>query len=634
MRFAILVALVACSSSSTKPKQKLESGDIALVGATVVPMNRDGTLADHTVVVRGDKIVLVAPSTAIDTAGAKVVDIKGKWIVPGLADMHVHTWGERDFGLYLLNGVTTVRDLFGSPQHLQWRNAIASGKLAGPTLLTAGPIVDVDPPVWPGSAIVTNADAARKTVREQKQAGYDFIKVYNGLSVESYKAITEEAKTQGIPVVGHVPKAVGLDGVLAAGQRSIEHLDGYVPMRGEARTDGAVIAATVKAGVWNCPTLVVMERMGRLDDISALASTPGLQYISAAIRDRWDPKNDFRLKSWTPEIFAATRARNDVARKLVGDLQRAGAHLVLGTDTGNPYVVPGFAVHDELALLVKSGLTPWQALRAATVAPAELVGTPGAFGVIADGARADLVVVDKDPLADIGALAQPSFVVVRGAVHDRAALLAAVTAQPVDQLAQLPEIEVEGEKLAAARYDVVLNGSVIGHERAVISKLPDGTRVVRGQSAYDSPPLVFQYRATRDKVEFSDGLTVTRDGTKVIAKPKQGSVVEVETAPDAVVAPQAIAEFVWYADRLAKLAVGAKQTITAAEVMTDNGLRVDPASFTFERLADADGRRMYKLAGKHGKMDLTGAFSVDKDGAPHDVLVTVSFGTFAMKRTE
>lgn len=326
MRFAIIVALVACNSSSTKPKQKLQAGDIALVGATVVPMNREGTLADHTVVVRGDRIALVAPSKSIDTSSAKVVDVNGKWLVPGLADMHVHTWDDRDFGLYLLNGVTTVRDLFGSPQHLEWRSAIASGKRAGPTLLAAGPIVDGDPPVWPGSAVVTSADAARKVVREQKQAGYDFIKVYNGLSVESYNAITEEAKAQGIPVVGH--------------------------------------------------------------------------------------------------------------------------------------------------------------------------------------------------------------------------------------------------------------------------------------------------------------------GTKVVAKPKQGTSVELETARDAVIAPQAIAEFVWYGDRLAKLGVGAKQTLTVAEVMTDSGLKLDPASFTFERLSDADGRRMYKLAGKHGQLDATGTFSVDKDGAPHDVSVTVVFGTFGMKRVD
>src|SRR5438105_1198336 len=165
LRCMVIAALVVgCggSKSTTAEKQKLQAGDVAYVGATVVPMDREGSLADQTVVVRGDKIALVAPAASVDTTGATVVDAKGKWIVPGLADMHVHTWSDRDFGMYLLNGVTTVRDMFGSPNHLAWRTSIAAGKLEGPTLFTAGPIVDGDPPVWPGSAVVTTREGARQ----------------------------------------------------------------------------------------------------------------------------------------------------------------------------------------------------------------------------------------------------------------------------------------------------------------------------------------------------------------------------------------------------------------------------------------------------------------------------------------
>jgi hypothetical protein len=223
---------------------------------------------------------------------------------------------------------------------------------------------------------------------------------------------------------------------------------------------------------------------------------------------------------------------------------------------------------------------------------------------------------------------------VRGAVHDHGALLAAVTAVPADAMAKLPELEVEGDKLAAARYDIEMNGSVIGHERALLSKLADGTRVVRGQASYETPQAVFQYRATADKLDFTDGLTVTRDGTKVVAKPPQGAPVELQTTRDAVIAPQAIAEFVWYADRLSKLAVGASQTVSVAEVMVENAVSLDPATFTFKRLPDADGRRVYTVGGKHGKLDLTGTFSVDADGAPHEVSVTVPFGTFVTKRVD
>jgi imidazolonepropionase-like amidohydrolase len=636
LRLAAVLAVIACSNAKKPAPERLQAGDTAFVGATVVPMDRERTLTDHTVVVRGDRIIKVAPSATLDTKEATIVDARGKWLVPGLADMHVHTQSDRDFTLHLLNGVTTVRDMYGSPQHLTWRRAIDAGTLAGPTLITAGPIVDGKSPVWPGSVEVTSVDAAREAVREQKKAGYDFVKVYSKLAAADYEAIAAEAKAQGIAFAGHVPAAAGLEKVLASGQRSIEHLDGYIPFGGEPRVDGQIVAATVQAGIWNCPTLVVMERMGRLDNIAGLASTPGLEYVSPAMRDRWDPKNDFRLQSWTPAMFEKMRAKNELGRKLVADLAKAGAHLVLGTDTGNPYVIPGFAVHDELALLVRSGLTPWQALHMATAAPAEMVGQPGGFGVLAPGARADLLVVDRDPLRDIGALAKPALVFVRGKLHTREELLAIAgkAKAPADPFAALPELEVEGTKLAAARYEVRMNGSVIGHERALIAKLADGARVVRGQAVYDMPQAVFQYRSTADALEFADGLVITRDGKKVIAKPRDGKPVELATSADAVIAPQAVAEFVWYAVKLDKTRVGASTTLTAAEVMLETGVQLAPGTFTFKRAPDAEGRRIYAITGKHGELEVAGSLSVDPDGAPHEIEVKVRWGTFVTRRAD
>jgi imidazolonepropionase-like amidohydrolase len=628
----LTTALLACSIACGKPAAKqehLQAGDLAFVGATIVPMDREGTLTDQTVVVRGDRIVLVAPAKTIDTKAATVIDVKGKWLAPGLADMHVHTWSDRDFAMYLLNGVTTVRDMFGSPQHLQWRSAIQAGKLDGPTLFTAGPIVDGDPPTWPGSTVVTTADAAREAVRAQKKAGYDFIKVYNGLSVEAYDAIAAEAKAQRIPFAGHVPKAVGIEKAIVSGQRSIEHLEGYIPMRSEPHTDAAIVTATAKSGVWNCPTLVVMDRIGRIDNVAGLDKTPGLEYVSAAVREHWNPKNDFRFQSWTPEMFTAIRAKNELGKKLVADLSRAGAHLVLGTDTGNPYVVPGFAVHDELALLVGAGLTPWQAMRMATVAPAELVEQPGKFGIIAPGARADLIVVDRDPLKDIGALAKPSLVVVRGKPRTHDELLAAVTKRPADPFASLPALESEGEKLAAASYAIEMRGTVIGHERAVLSKTK-GARVVRGQAVYDMPQVQFQYRATPDGAEFADGLAVTRNGKTVIAKPKDGAAVELATTVDAVIVPQSIAEYVWYADRLASLPVGQTRTLTVVSISIDNSVKLEPGSYKFTRVSD----RSFDYAGKVGDLDVTGKFSFDADGAPHEIEVSVRWGTITTKRVD
>ena len=622
------------------PAERGVAGDIAIVGATVVPMDREGTLPDQTVLVRGATILAVAPTAEIEVGAATVVDGHGKWLVPGLADMHVHMMEERDLELFLLNGVTVVRDLFGSPRNLRWREAIGSGAMKGPTLILAGPIIDGDPPVWPGSAVVTTPEAARKEVQAQKKAGYDWLKVYNGLTTEVYQAVLAEGKAQGMPVAGHVPKAVGIDAALASGQRSIEHLDGYVPFRGEPRTDDAIVKKTAEQEVWNSATLIVTENFARMDRPESLAGTRGLEFVSAGVRTAWDPKNDFRLKTFTPAMFEEGRKRNQLRRQLVGKLARAGARLVLGTDTGNPYVVPGFAVHEELKLLVAAGLTPWQALRTATMAASELLGTPGAFGVVKAGARADLLLVDRDPLADIGALADPPVVIARGKLFRRDQLLAAVkTVKPsiADRLAALPAIEAEGSQIAAGRYEIQLNGQTIGGERAVLSRAPDKTRVVRGQVAFDNG--AWRYRATRDSLELEGDdipgpIVVARQGDKAIATPKKGDPVELVAPSSAVVAPQAVAEFAWYAEILAPLAVGKSRTIDAVEVVTDMGLRLDPARFTFTRKPDADGRRVYDLTGTHGKLDVTGSFSVDKDGAPHEMSLALKFGTFVIRRVE
>ncbi|MCB9559958.1 MAG: amidohydrolase family protein [Kofleriaceae bacterium] len=625
------------AAPAATPAHRAVAGDVAIVGATVVPMDRDGALpGTPTVLIHDGSIAAIAPAADVDTAAATVVDGHGKWLVPGLADMHVHLWGEGDLGLLLLEGVTTVRDMFGSPRQLDWRARIAAGSLAGPTLITAGPIFDGDPPTWPGSAVVTTPAAARAEVDAQADAGYDWIKVYDGLSAEVYAAIVDEARARHLPVGGHVPRAVGLAGVLAAGQRSIEHLTGYVPFSGDRHVGPDDVAATVAAGVWNVPTLVVTDHLAHLDDPASLAGTRGLEHVSSFVRNAWEPRNDFRLQAWTAETFAAARAGNVVRRQLVADLAKAGAHLALGTDTGNPYVIPGFAVHDELALLVDAGLTPAQALHAATAAAAELQGTPAAFGVIAAGARADLLLVDHDPLVDVGALAAPPVVIVRGVVHARADLLAAVEAaeHPVDRYAGLPALEVEGTKVVEARYDVSFRDQVIGGERARLSTAPDGARIVRGQAVFELPQrVVLTYRAAPDTLDVTVGdaptIHVTRRGAEVVT-----GDLAVDVGADAVIAPQAVAEFFAYAPRLADLEIGASRPLVAAEVVTDGGLRLTPGRFTFTRQPDADGRRVYGIAGTHGELDLTGTFSVDPDGAPHQVSLTVRFGTFVTTRVE
>lgn len=641
MRRTILlwVCVLACGGSGTAPKlpqHRAAAGDLAIVGATVVPMDRPGSLPGHTVLVRADKIVAVAPAAAIDTTGATIIDARGKWLVPGLGDMHVHVWDQASFGLFLLNGVTTVRNLFGSPVSLGFRDAIARGELAGPTLITAGPIVDGDPPTWPTSATPATAAAAREEVQKQKQAGYDLIKVYNGLSVEVYDAIIDEAKRQRIPVVGHVPKAVGIAKVIAASQHTVEHLDGYVPFGGDNTVTPEIVAATAKAGIWNCPTLVVTERLARFDQPASFSTTRGLEYVSASTLATWDPKQDFRFAKWTPEMYAKLRAKNEVRKKLVADLVRAKARIVVGTDAGNPYVIHGFAVQDEITLLVAAGLSPWQALHAATAAAAEMLGTPGAFGVIAPGSRADLIVLDRDPLAAAD-VSDPAHVIVRGKHHPRAALLAAAKPKPPvtgERFAALPPLEVEGERVVEAHYEARFRGAPIGGERAVLSRA-GGTKVIHGQAIYEAPTATtLQYRATPDALEIwsqarADATTVIRKGGKIVATPGG----ELAAGKATILSPSTVAAYFWYVESIAKLAVGATHTIDTAEVVLDGGPRLDAGRFTLVRAPDADGRRVYTLTGKQGTLDLTGRLVVDTDGAPYRVELTMKWGTLELGRT-
>ncbi|MGC2035373.1 MAG: amidohydrolase family protein, partial [Thermoplasmata archaeon] len=196
---------------------------------TVVPMDRERLLEDQIVLVRGDRIVRVGDRGSIRTRSAdRIVQGRGRYLLPGLVDMHVHAWTPAELVQYVAYGVTSVRNMWGSTLQLAWRDKVLSGTMLGPTIFATGPVMDGDPPVWTGAKVVRNAPEARRAVQGQKGKGYDAIKVYDRLSPDAYAAILSAAAEEGLPVVGHVPDAVGLDQVLHLGQDSIEHLSGYL----------------------------------------------------------------------------------------------------------------------------------------------------------------------------------------------------------------------------------------------------------------------------------------------------------------------------------------------------------------------------------------------------------------------
>jgi 6-phosphogluconolactonase (cycloisomerase 2 family) len=417
----------------TKQASAIQKQDVAFVGVEVIPMDRKVILNDMTVTVVNGRIhdMGSAGSVAIPK-GALIIQGKGKYLMPGLVDMHVHTWFEEELTLFLANGVTMVRNMFGSPMHLKWRSEIEQGMRLGPTIYTAGPIVDGKPAVWPNSREVTTPEEAREAVREHVQQGYDFIKVYNGLSKEAYLALVMAAKESSLQVAGHVPDQVGLSGVLDAKQRTIEHLDGFQtflkspesPQQDKTSIKSRflewgqidsnripqVIEKLKQAGTWNCVTLVVANKSLSIKELKKELELPYMKFLPPMQIDQWTSMTN----SIPPSVVETMRSIQTPRSKLTGALNDAGVPILMGTDMGNPWVVAGFSVHQELASLVEAGLTPYEALRASTRIPAECLEAQSEFGTVAKGLRADLLLLEANPLEDVANAARRVGVMVRG----------------------------------------------------------------------------------------------------------------------------------------------------------------------------------------------------------------------------
>jgi imidazolonepropionase-like amidohydrolase len=429
---------------------------VAFVNVNVVPMDAERVLARQTVVVRDGRIAAIGPAADVEPpTGATRIDGTGKYLMPGLADMHVHAWSEEMLRVFIANGITTIRNMWGTPMHLDWRARISRGELIGPEIFTTGPVMDGSPPIWPTSTVVESAEAAAAQVREQKAAGYDFIKVYNRLKPDVYAAIIRTAREEGIRVVGHVPRAVGLAGVLKARQASVEHLDGFVyavatatsPFdaanwaklpaarranlnvelevgralrNGSASFDdyfdakklAAIAAASRDAGTWHVPTLVVFWYMTP-DQAAARLASPEMRFVEPEARSQWATASR-RYAGHSADDMLSLETFNEAKRRRVKGLLDGGARILLGTDTPNPFVVPGLSIHQELRNFVQAGLTPYQAIRAGTHDAAEFLGALDSLGTVAVGRVADLVLVDANPLQDVANVARRSGVMLRG----------------------------------------------------------------------------------------------------------------------------------------------------------------------------------------------------------------------------
>ena len=409
---------------------------VAFVDVTVVPMDRERIVPGQTVVVRGDRIVAIGPADKVKVPEGSVrVAGTGKFLMPGLAEMHAHIPGgqasdsvvERTLFLYVAGGITTIRGMLGHPRHLGLRDRAAKGELISPTIYTSGPSIN-------GNSAPT-PDVVRRMVTEQKAAGYDFLKIHPGLTREVFDAMASTAQQVGIKFAGHVPLAVGLTRALEAGYASIDHLDGYVEAMvrkgapvsaSESQFFGlnlgehldltrlpALAEATRKAGVWNVPTQSLIENLLPALNAETLARRAEMRYVPAKTLAEWAQEKNSLLAETRSTPRSAT-AMTEARRKLIKALHGAGAGLLLGSDAPQIYNVPGFSIQHELEALVAAGLTPYQALETGTRNVAVFFGTPGGSGTIETGKRADLILLDANPLDDVRNTTRRAGVMLRG----------------------------------------------------------------------------------------------------------------------------------------------------------------------------------------------------------------------------
>lgn len=422
-------------------------GTVAIVNVNVIPMTKDVILDNHTVIVAEKKIVRICRSevTCIPD-GATIIEGKDRYLLPGLSDMHAHVGGlnisENDeearkiqaqqLRQYITFGVLTIRDPAATTVSIEGRNRINSGKLVGPRMFVASQPIDGDPPSYPTPFLLATAtrEAAVEEVKRAHAAGYDMIKVYNLLPVDSFDAVMDFARDLGMPVVAHVPVQVELEHALEKGVRSIEHMTGFdqacarglnekkEPLRpylGWAYCTPEKIKVIAelasKYPVWVDPTLVAVDTLKTEFDRYSGSGNGADAYMPKTARQYFE----YLYRHIDPIHRATMKGTRSSRIALVKGLSDAGVPLLTGTDT----MASGYDLHREIGLLVDAGLTPYQALTASTSEPARFFDMEGEFGTIVEGASADFILLDADPLQDISNIKTISGLMIRGDWWDK-----------------------------------------------------------------------------------------------------------------------------------------------------------------------------------------------------------------------
>jgi imidazolonepropionase-like amidohydrolase len=436
------ILLSLCLLTSCGSREKPVSPSAILIANTTILDVRDGSLSEpRQVVIDSGTIRLISPTVPDPEAYSKVIDGRGKYLMPGLAEMHAHIPSppvgrervEETLFLYLSNGVTTIRGMLGHPSHLELRRQVEDGAVIGPRIITSSPSFNGN--------TVPSAHVADSLVRAYAADGYDFLKIHPGVQLQPFDTLVAAAREVGIPFSGHVPVAVGIRHALESRYASIDHVDGFleglVPASAGVSPDdngffgynftpladssaiADLVAMDKKNKVWVVPTQSLFERWFAPVTAETLLKDPEMVYMPASTLENWKkvklettgPETGFNPGQWNTFI--------ELRRKLIKALQKDGQGLLLGSDAPQLFNVPGFSLHHEIQAMENAGLLPLEILQAGTINPALFFGMEDHFGYIAEGMSADLMLLHGNPLEDLNALKNPAGVMAKGHWLDR-----------------------------------------------------------------------------------------------------------------------------------------------------------------------------------------------------------------------
>jgi imidazolonepropionase-like amidohydrolase len=412
--------------------------DLLITNVHVVSMDGPELLKNQAVFVSEGKIKSIIPINALSPRmqSEQIIDGKGGYVFPGLAEFHAHLpvandgstqLQEESMWLYLANGVLRIRSMLGHPTHIELRDRVNAGQSPGPRVYISGPSFN--------ATSVTSPEQAAQMVREQKNAGYDHLKIHPGVELDEMWAIAKTANEVGIPFGGHVPMAVGIKNALSSGFKSVEHIDGYMEallpegLEIDPTTSGPfnlklsgkvdmqklpeLIRQTLDKGTFIAPTLTLFDRYFGYIPADEFRLAPEMKYLPGQLIQQWvNTKKQLERAGMLDKEFVAPYL--EFRRKLFLEMHREGVPMIMASDSPQVFNVPGFSIHHEIALMAEAGMSNYEILKTGSVVPAQYMGEEKNWGMIKEGFEADFVLVEKNPLEDLNTMQKPVGVVIRG----------------------------------------------------------------------------------------------------------------------------------------------------------------------------------------------------------------------------